>query len=121
MEHNEEDADDDDSSEVVSGSGHNARSQRGRSKGGGERREATAIKFLLVQPKSLQECRILYDDAFTLSRVNVTAAGDVAGGSGSNADVIGKIKSELLERSSLLPEDISAERSPTTVSDSKVC
>ena len=28
-------------------------------------REATVINFLLVQPKSLQECRIVYDDAFS--------------------------------------------------------
>ena len=30
-----------------------------------KQREATFIKFLLVQPKSIQECSILYDDAYT--------------------------------------------------------
>ena len=32
-------------------------------------REATVISFLLVQPKSLQECRIVYDDAFSQPQI----------------------------------------------------
>merc|ERR1719282_2230242 len=34
-----------------------------------ESREATVINFLLVQPKSLQECRIVYDDAFSQPQI----------------------------------------------------
>ena len=32
-------------------------------------RDATVINFLLVQPKSLQECRIVYDDAFSQPQI----------------------------------------------------
>ena len=32
-------------------------------------KEATVISFLLVQPKSLQECRIVYDDAFSQPQI----------------------------------------------------
>ena len=34
-----------------------------------ESREATVINFLLVQPKSLQECRIVYEDAFSQPQI----------------------------------------------------
>ena len=73
------------------GSVHDARRSRGSSKI--ERREATAIKFLLVQPKSLQECRILYDDAFT-SHVPLNPDGLAA-----SVDI--KIKTEGHNRSSI--------------------
>ena len=33
-------------------------------------REATVINFLLVQPKSLQDCRIVYDDAFSQPQID---------------------------------------------------
>ena len=67
---NDDEKEDDSDEELLDGSVHDVRrSRRGRSKG--EKREATAIKFLLVQPKSLQECRILYDDAFSSSRASV--------------------------------------------------
>lgn len=33
-------------------------------------REATVINFLLVQPKSLQECRIVYDDAYSQPQIS---------------------------------------------------
>ena len=32
-------------------------------------REATVINFFLVQPKSLQNCRIVYDDAFSQPQI----------------------------------------------------
>ena len=38
-----------------------------------ESREATVINFLLVQPKSLQECRIVYEDAFSQPQINLEA------------------------------------------------
>ena len=36
-----------------------------------ESKEATVINFLLVQPKSLQECRIVYEDAFSQPQINL--------------------------------------------------
>ena len=70
---NDDEKEDESDEELLDGSVHDVRrSRRGRSQG--EKREATAIKFLLVQPKSLQECRILYDDAFSSSRASVPAS-----------------------------------------------
>ena len=42
-----------------------------------ESREATVINFLLVQPKSLQECRIVFEDAFSQPQINLEAVVNV--------------------------------------------
>ena len=52
----EEDSDDDSDSETDSRLDDNNDTLK---------REATVINFMLVQPISLQECRIVYDDAFS--------------------------------------------------------
>lgn len=103
---NDEEKDSDESdNEMMDGSVHSARRSRGRGRPEGERREATSIKFLLVQPKSLQECRILYDDAFTaINTDNII----------SPNDNITKIKTEVTnENSSLLTSsELSSLKSP---------